>query len=81
MRKYKGYYIDGAIFNSKEEIDSFLKKQAVDNFKLLTSLFAEMPNVANAIAADETSQHLINKYGFTWEQVEELENEVYASMS
>lgn len=29
MKQYKGYYIDGVIFNTEEDIDKFVKQQAI----------------------------------------------------
>lgn len=33
MTKYKGYYIDHVIFNSKAEIDEYLKQSAINTYK------------------------------------------------
>lgn len=75
MKQYKGYYIDNVIFNSTEEIDSFLEKQAVDAYKMACKLFAEHRTIGNSITCDEKAERLVNQFGYTWEQVEEIEIE------
>lgn len=33
MAQYKGYYIDHIYFNSKAEIDAYIKQNAVDEYQ------------------------------------------------
>lgn len=75
MKQYKGYYIDHIIFNNTEEIDNFLKEQALNSYKLACELFVNNSTMANSIYCDEKAQRLVNEFGYTWEQVEELEIE------
>ena len=73
MTNHKGYYIDNVIFSSKEDIDNFIKKQAVDRFVMLNKLFAERPDMGISIACSEQADRLHNQFGFTWEEIEEIE--------
>ena len=77
MRQYKGYYIDKVFFNNEKDIDSFLEKQAVDAYKMACKLFAELRTIENSIYCDEKAERLVNQFGYSWEQVEALEIEVY----
>lgn len=77
MKQYKGYYIDHVIFNNEQEIDTFLEKQALDAYKKACELFVQHSTMANSIYCDEKAERLVNTFGYTWEQVEEIEIEVY----
>lgn len=73
MKQYKGYYIDKVIFNSKADIDEFLKTQAVDAYKRAVAYFATHSNMAASIYCDSKAEILVNQFGYTWEQVEAFE--------
>lgn len=73
MKNYKGYYIDNVIFHSIEEIDEFIKTQAIEAYKKAVELFASHSTLENSIYADSKAEILVNRYGFTWEEVEALE--------
>ena len=73
MINYKGYYIDNITFNSKEEIDNFLEEQAVKAYKQAVELFAVHPDMEHSAYADDRAEYLVSQFGYTWEQVEELE--------
>lgn len=73
MKNYKGYYIDKVIFNNEKEIDDFLKVNAINAYRQAVELFAIHSTMENSIYCDERAEILVNKFGFTWEDVEELE--------
>lgn len=73
MRNYKGYYIDNIIFHSIEEIDEFVKNQAIEAYKRAVELFASHSTIENSIYADSRAEILVNRYGFTWGDIEDLE--------
>ena len=73
MKKYNGYYIDNVIFHNEEEIDAFLKQQAIDAFKKAIKYFCENPTMAASMYSEEKAEVLVKQFGYTWEQVEELE--------
>ena len=73
MKNYKGYYIDKVIFNNEKEIDDFLKVNAINAYRQAVELFAIHSTMENSIYCDERADILVNKFGFTWEDVEELE--------
>lgn len=73
MQMYKGYYIDKVVFNSKKEIDDFIKKQAVDRFMWLNKYFADNCTMEASVACTEQARILHNKFGFSWEEIEEME--------
>lgn len=75
MKQYKGYYIDKVIFNNTEEIDNFLKEQALNAYKLACEMFVAHSTMENSSYCDEKAQRLVSEFGYTWEQVEELEIE------
>lgn len=72
MTQYKGYYIDHVVFNSKADIDNFIKKQTLERYIRECKRFAEKPSMELSKIMDETAAHL-RKYGYTWEQIEQIE--------
>lgn len=81
MRKYKGYYIDKVIFNNESDIDEFIKSQAIRAYKQAIEMFVNRHTMANSMYCDEKAEILVNQFGFTWEQVEELEIQVMQSIA
>ena len=84
MKQYKGYYIDHVYFNSEAEIDAFVEKKAVEAYKMAIELFASAAAsdlMARSIYADEKAEALVNQFGYTWEQVEEIETSVYKNIA
>lgn len=79
MAGYKGYCIDNVIFSSKEEIDIFLKNQAVEAYKTAVELFVNHSDLANSGNCDKKADILVNRFGFSLEDVEELEIETINS--
>lgn len=73
MKQYRGYYIDKVIFNNEKEIDEFIKSEAIRSYKMAVELFVNNSTMENSIYCDEKAERLVNQFGFTWEQVEELE--------
>lgn len=73
MKQYKGYYIDKVIFHNEEEIDTFIKNQAIDVYRKAVEYFCENSTMAASIYVEEKAEILVNKFGYTWEEVEELE--------
>lgn len=73
MTKHRGYYIDHIYFNSKEEIDNFIKKQAIDRFIQLHQHFVKHPTMEMSIACSEQAERLHDQFGFEWDEIEELE--------
>lgn len=80
MRQYKGYYIDHVIFNSKEDIDIFLKNQAVEAFKRACRYFAQTHSLEASMYEDEKAEVLHNSFGFDWETIEQMEIEAYQTV-
>ena len=75
MKQYKGYYIDGVIFNSKADIDKHIERQAVDYYKAAVAVFAEKHTFESSTVCEEAAERLVNNFGYTWEQVEAIEIE------
>ena len=73
MKQYKGYYIDKVIFNSEHDIDEFIRNQAIKAYKDAVEMFAIHSTIENSLWCEEKAERLVNQFGFTWEQVEELE--------
>ena len=79
MKQYKGYYIDKVIFNNEKEIEAFLEKQAIEAYKTACKIFASHSTMENSIYCDEKAQILVNNFGYTWEQIEQLEIQAYTA--
>ena len=77
MKKYKGYYIDKVIFNSEKEIDEFIEKKAVDSYKTACRIFARHSTMEASKICSEIADRLVKQFGYTWEQIEEIEIEVF----
>ena len=81
MKQYKGYYIDKVIFNNEDEIDEFIKSEAIRDYKQSVELFVNHLTIKNSIYCDDKAEILVNQFGFTWEQIEELEIQVMKSVA
>ena len=75
MVKYKGYYIDKVVFNSKAEIDKFLEERAVESYKDLCKYFAEHPSLEASRLCGLQMNILHDVHGYSWERIEQLECE------
>jgi hypothetical protein len=73
MKKYKGYYIDHIYFNSKEEIDEFIKSEAVNAYRKSVEYFANHPSMEASSYSSDKADRLVNEFGFSWEEVEAIE--------
>lgn len=81
MKAYKGYYIDGVVFNSKQDIDNFLKDRAIEDYKIAVEMFVNHTDMAHSVYASEKAELLVKNHGFTWEQVEDIEISVMQSIA
>lgn len=79
MTKYKGYFIDHVIFNSKEDIDRFVKNQAIESYKTACKLFAEKHTMEISIYCDEKADYLHKEFGMTYAEIEQIEISAYAA--
>lgn len=77
MKSYKGYYIDHVYFNSEEEIDNFLKEQAIRAYKTAIGMFIAHPDMEHSIFADEKAEFLNKQFNMSWEEIEQIELSVY----
>lgn len=75
MTKYKGYYIDKVVFNNKEEIDAFIKKQTIDKYKTLCKMFANNASTGLISLMHPYEERLHNEFGLSYEEIEALEIE------
>ena len=79
MRRYKGYYIDGAIFKTEKQIDDFIKDEIIRKIKIFHSMLFEMgdryTNAEKLGISDEIHQREIrlhDEYGMEWADIEEI---------
>lgn len=79
-RYYRGCYIGNGAFRSKAEVDRFLEENAVAHYKLVCELFAEVPSVEHASLCNEEAERLVNQFGYSYEQLEEIEAEVFRTV-
>lgn len=71
--EYRGVEIDGSILKSEKDVDEFLERLTVDRLKVATEIFAYKSTMDMSIYIDELSEKLVNKFGYTWEKIDELE--------
>lgn len=71
--EYRGVEIDGSILKSEKDVDEFLERLTVDRLKVATEIFAYKPTMDMSIYIDELSEKRVNKFGYTWEKIDELE--------
>lgn len=79
-KRYKNYYIGHGTFGSKEEIDQFIRQQAIDAHRTAVQVFFHNPTMAHSAYLQEQSETLVNQYGFDWEQIDELEAQIMAEL-
>ena len=79
MTQYKGYYIAHINFQRKAEIDARIKQQAVEAYQRLIRYFADHSTMAVSIKCSEAADRLHNIFGFSYEEIEELEIAAYAA--
>ena len=77
VTKYKNCYIGEGCFRNKAEVDEYLKQQDIEQFKKLHRMFAEKPDIAMGIICDKQAERLHDMYGFEWDEIEQMEIEVY----
>ena len=79
MTQYKGYYIDNIYFNSKAEIDAYIKQKAVKEYQRRIRYFADHSTMEASIFCSEQANLLHNNFGFSYEEIEAIEIEAYAA--
>ena len=78
MTQYKGYYIDHIIFNSKADIDNFIKEQAINRYKMMCRMFARQDSgMELSILMSEQADLLHNQFGMDYNEIESIEIEAY----
>lgn len=78
MKQYKGYYIDHIVFDSKADIDTFIKEQAIDRYKMMCRMFArEDASMELSIIMSEQADRLHNEFGMDYNEIEIIEIEAY----
>lgn len=73
MRQYKGYYIDGVVFNSKQEIDEFIKRELVERYQQYSRMFWENSTMELSSMMSDLADVLVKQYGLSWDEIEEME--------
>lgn len=79
MIQYIGLYTNNVTLLSKDDkddIDEFLKECAIASYKIAIRLYIEKHSNAIAEIINEQAEYLVNHYGFSWDDVEDLEDEV-----
>lgn len=80
MKRYKGYYIDGVVFNNEAEIDKYLEEKIMELFINACKMFISNPCMETSIHCSKLSMELANKYGYTMDELEDVEMEVLISI-
>lgn len=81
MKKYRGYYIDNVIFNSKEDIDKFIESEAINAYRQSVEYFARHQTVEASNYSNNKAEELVSMFGYTWEQVEAIEIETLEAIA
>lgn len=81
MKQYKGYYIDKVIFNNEQDIDEFIKTQAIEAYKKSVKMFVMHSTMEYSVYCDEKAERLVKQFGFTPSEVEAIEIEVMQSIA
>ena len=75
--KYRGYYIDHVVLDSKEEIDRFVKEQGIKNLKRLNGImhtYTDSGMIMTACnEACRVERFLHDECGMAWDEIEALE--------
>lgn len=79
MTQYKGYYIDHIYFNSKAEIDDYIKQKAVKEYQRRIRYFADHTTMEASIFCAEQADMLHNNFGFSYEEIEAIGIAAYAA--
>ena len=82
MKRYRGYYIDGVVFKSMSEIDTFVKNSIIDKVKQFMGMFLSDSYTAEQKKAvsDEITireQRLQTEFGMTATEIEAIEESCY----
>ena len=82
MKRYRGYYIDGVVFKSMSEIDTFVKNSIIDKVKQFMGMFPSDSYTAEQKKAvsDEITireQRLQTEFGMTATEIEAIEESCY----
>jgi len=82
MTKYRGYYIDHVVFNSKKDIDEHIKNELISGVKKLMKMFlsarysAEEKMIISASITDK-ERILQKECGLTGAEIEKIEDSCY----
>ena len=79
MTQHKCYYIDHIYFNSKDEIDAYIKQKAVEEYQRRIRYFADHSTMEASIFCTEQADLLHNNFDFSYEEIEALEIAAYAA--
>lgn len=78
MSRYRGYYIDHVVFNSREDIDKRIKAERISKLKKYTAML-NCPRYSRNEIMDvmgcmmDIERNLVHEDGLTWEEIEQLE--------
>ena len=80
MKRYKGYYIDGVVFTTTNQIDEFIKKSIIDKARQFNNMLmsgrydaSQQMQLSNEISIRERRLH--DEFNMDYESIE---NAIYA---
>ena len=76
MKNYRGYYIDGICFNSKADIDNFIKAQNIKSMQIANEMMLRSTGdtaMAHSIRAQKYAEYLHDHCGMSWSEIEAVE--------
>ena len=73
MIKYKGYYIDGTVFKSKNDIDEHYKNLTIERYIKLSKMFSKNPSMELCSLLSDLSIKLHDEFNLEYSEIEALE--------
>ena len=77
MKNYRGYFIDGATFTCKADIDAFIKATNISTMQKINAMMLNAPDVATMVAhnaaAMNIARYLHDHCGMSWAEIEAVE--------
>ena len=77
MTRYKGYYIDHVVFNSKKDIDAFVKQSIIDKIKqfnkmMLSSRYSDAEKIQLVSMISDRERRLHEEFEMSWDDIEKI---------
>lgn len=78
-RKYRGYYIGPGAFQTKAEIDNFIKQQAIRRYQSYCRSFLRDRTIEASVVMSNHADYMHNVCGMSYDEIEAIEIEVFSA--